>query len=170
MAFLVEPSIEYKKAYIEMVEEWIKANEKIIPWVLRIDYSNFDALVRCFKNQSKGIQLKEGMVPSSTFWLMQDDKIIGAVNIRHFLTPQLLNIGGHIGYGIRPSERSKGFGTEMLRLALKKAKDIGIDKALITCDKDNIGSAKVIENNGGILDSEGIVNGIPILRYMVRTY
>ncbi len=167
---LAEVSIDYKEKYIELVEEWMAMNEQIIPWVLKIDYTDFETMVTYFKNQSEGIQLKEGWVPSSTYWSIVDDKIVGVINIRHYLTPQLQRIGGHIGYGIRPSERRKGYGTEMLKQALKKAKEIGIMKALITCDQDNIGSIGVIENNGGILESEGEENGVSIFRYLIKLY
>ena len=78
----------------------------------------------------------------------------GAVNIRHYLNDSLLKEGGHIGDGIRPSERRKGYATEMIRLALTECKKLGIEKVLMTCDKDNIGSARSIIKNGGILENE----------------
>ena len=85
---------------------------------------------------------------------MIDSKIVGTINIRYKLNDYLLRIGGHIGYGIRPSERCKGYATKMLALALEKCRELGIDKALVTCDKDNLGSAKTIINNGGVLENE----------------
>ncbi|MFW6311278.1 MAG: GNAT family N-acetyltransferase, partial [Nanoarchaeota archaeon] len=132
---LVEPTVKYKEEYIEMVEEWKESNEKIIPWVLKMDYTDFEVMVTYFKNQKEGIQLKEGWVPNSTYWYIVDHKIVGVINIRHYLTSQLQRIGGHIGYGVRPSRRRKGYGTEMLKHALKKAKEIGINEALITCNQ-----------------------------------
>ncbi|MBR2176691.1 MAG: GNAT family N-acetyltransferase, partial [Clostridia bacterium] len=78
----------------------------------------------------------------------------GAVNIRHYLNDYLLKEGGHIGDGIRPSERRKGYATEMVRLALIECKKLGIDRVLMVCDKDNIGSAKSILKNGGVLEDE----------------
>jgi predicted acetyltransferase len=108
-------------------------------------------------------------VNSSTYWLIKDrSRIIGAVNIRHRLNPYLLEVGGHIGYGIRPSERRKGYATEILKQALAKARDPGISEALVTCDKDNIGSAKVIIKNGGVLESEVVSNGLEIQRYWIK--
>lgn len=77
-----------------------------------------------------------------------------AVNIRHYLNDSLLQEGGHIGDGIRPSERRKGYATEMVRLALVECKKLGIDKVLMICDKDNIGSAKSILKNSGVLENE----------------
>lgn len=112
----------------------------------------------------------ERKVNSSTFWLIRDmSRVVGAVNVRHRLNKYLAEIGGHIGYGIRPSERRKGYATEILKQALIKGRELGISEALVTCDKDNIGSAKTILKNGGVLDSETIVNGIEIQRYWIST-
>ena len=77
-------------------------------------------------------------------------------------------IGGHIGYGIRPTERNKGYGSIILRLALEKARKLGIKNVLITCAKDNIASAKVVQNNGGKLDSELIKGNRTVQRYWIE--
>ena len=82
------------------------------------------------------------------------DRFLGAVNIRHYLNDELLQSGGHIGDGIRPSERRKGYGTKMVGLALLECKKLGIKKVLMTCDKDNIASAGTIIKNGGVLENE----------------
>jgi predicted acetyltransferase len=168
-AILIEPSAQYKKEYLEMVSEWKNSGEKHIPWVLRFDSTNFQSMIEELNRLRNDTELGENRVNSSTFWLAsQDRKLLGVVNIRHSLNNNLLNIGGHIGYGIRPSERQKGYATEMLRLALIEAKKLGINKALVTCDKDNIGSAKTIINNNGVLDSEAIINEIEIQRYWIE--
>lgn len=90
------------------------------------------------------------------FFLLDEDRdrLLGAVNIRHYLNDSLLKEGGHIGDGIRPSERRKGYATEMIRLALLECKKLGIDKVLMTCDQDNIGSVRAIVKNGGVLENE----------------
>src|SRR3954451_11732855 len=93
-----------------------------------------------------------GYVPSTTLWWVDDDEYLGRLAIRHRLTESLLNLGGHIGYDARPSARRRGHATAMLRASLPVARDLGIDKALVTCDLDNVGSRKVIENNGGVLE------------------
>ena len=91
-----------------------------------------------------GINLPDSWVPDSTYWLVTDhNRIVGVVNIRHSLTEHLFNAGGHIGYGIRPSERRKGYATKLLALSLEKAKQLNITKALIVCDEVNTAS----ENN-----------------------
>ena len=99
---------------------------------------------------------KEGKVPDSVFFLLDEERniLLGAVNIRHYLNDYLLKYAGHIGDGIRPSERRKGYATEMIRLALLACQKMGIDKVLMVCDKSNTASAKSIINNGGVLENE----------------
>jgi predicted acetyltransferase len=96
----------------------------------------------------------DGYVPATELWWVDGDEFLGRIAIRHRLTPRLLEMGGHIGYDVRPSARRRGHATEMLRLALGVARGLGIERALITCDVDNIGSRTVIERNGGILEDE----------------
>jgi predicted acetyltransferase len=90
---------------------------------------------------------------------------LGRISVRHRLTPALWEIGGHIGYDVRPSARRRGHATAMLRLALPVAHRLGIDPALITCDSANVASRRVIERNGGVFEDER--RGT--LRYWVRT-
>jgi len=96
----------------------------------------------------------EGFVPATEFWWVDGETFLGRITIRHRLTPHLLEVGGHIGYDVRPSARRRGHATEMLRQTLPIAHRMGIDPALITCDVDNIGSRTVIERNGGVLEDE----------------
>ena len=100
----------------------------------------------------------EDKVPDSVFFLLdtERDRLLGAVNIRHYLNDALLKEGGHIGDGIRPSERRKGYATELVRLALEECRKLGIQRVLMTCDKDNVGSARSIIKNGGVLENEFI--------------
>lgn len=106
------------------------------------------------KDMHLGVHLKEGYVPATTYFLVKNDKIIGTINIRHRLNEYLFNVGGHIGYSVLPSERRKGYATMMLRMALLKCKDMGIEPVLITCLKENIASRKTIEKCGGKLENE----------------
>lgn len=103
------------------------------------------------KNHVKGIGLPEGWVPASTYWLVCQERIIGTCDLRHRLTEKLRKFGGHIGYSVRPSERGKGYGTQMLALVLEKARALGIKQVLVTCGDNNIASVRVIEKNGGKL-------------------
>jgi predicted acetyltransferase len=107
----------------------------------------------------------DGHVPSTTLWWVEGDEFLGRIAIRHRLTAYLLEAGGHIGYDVRPSARLKGHATAMLAAALPIAYKLGIDPALVTCDVDNVGSRKVIENNRGLLEDQRAAK----LRYWVTT-
>ena len=99
-------------------------------------------------------QAAPGWVTGSVYFAMAGSTIIGSIAIRNYLNESLLKTGGHIGYGIRPSERRKGYGTKMLALALEKCRELGFDKVLVTCDKDNTASAKTALRGGGVLENE----------------
>jgi predicted acetyltransferase len=115
---------------------------------------NFVEFVARERSHAEGKNLPDGYVPSTEFWLIDGSEYIGHVSIRHQLTEHLREIGGHIGYDVRPSKRRQGYGKKILELALQKAKEMGIEKVRITCDVDNVPSRKIIERNGGVLDSE----------------
>ena len=104
-------------------------------------------------------------VPCTTLWWVDGDEYLGRIAIRHRLNEFLADVGGHIGYDVRPSRRRQGHATAMLRAALPWAHDLGIDRALVTCDDDNVGSIRVIEAAGGELED---VRGIK-RRYWVPT-
>ena len=149
MIRLAEPSERYLKSYVKAFEEY-KAHH-----VSSYGLSDATALdiFEKFDNYRNERNLKPGRVGAHFFWLVDDetDYFIGEISIRHRLNEVLERYGGHIGYGIRVSEWNKGFGTLMLELALREAKKIGLSKILITCDDNNIGSAKVMEKNGFVL-------------------
>ena len=127
-------------------------------------------MVEKLRGFSKGIGIFPNFVEHSTYWLVNSEKkILGVANIRHRLNGKLRKRGGHIGFGVCPSERNKGYATEMLKLALEKARDLGITKALLTCDKSNVASARVIRKNGGRLDSEEVLEDHMIQRYWIDT-
>ncbi len=93
-----------------------------------------------------------GFVPDTILWFAEGREFIGRLSIRHELNEMLREVGGHIGYDVRPSARRRGHGTEMLRQALPIAHDLRIDPALVTCDVDNLASRRVIEANCGVLE------------------
>ena len=118
---LITPTTDLQDEYLDFYNEWKDSGETMIPWVITKDPSNFPAMVQELLDAHNGINLPESWVPDSTYWLVTDhNRIVGAVNIRHSLTEHLFNAGGHIGYGIRPSERRKGYATKLLALSLKK--------------------------------------------------
>lgn len=107
----------------------------------------------------------EDFVTMTMLWWTEGDTYLGRISIRHHLNEHLREIGGHIGYDIRPSARRQGHATAMLAAALPRAAELGIEKALITCDADNTGSRKVIERNGGVFEDRRGAK----LRYWVPT-
>lgn len=114
---------------------------------------NYDTFLESLEKNKHQELIKPEYSPQTTYGVFDDENLIGGFNLRHTLKGDLINYGGNIGFLIRPSERKKGYGVTMLSLALEKAREIGLDKVLISCRNDNIGSAKIIEKNGVIYDS-----------------
>lgn len=168
---LVVPDGRFRDSYRGLVAEFTAAGEKLVPFVLAFDDTDFAAMLARLDACSRGIGLPAGFVPHSTFWLVEDDMhVVGVSNIRHTLTPSLLREGGHIGYGVRPSARGRRLGRELLRRSLRRAREIGIRDVLVTCAADNVGSARVIRRNGGVLESEAFVSerNEVVQRYWIR--
>ena len=164
---LVKLTPEYKPQLEDMMSEWLSVEQDFSPYVIRKnDYRDFDRYLAELETKEE----KDGRVPDSVFFCLDTDRniFVGAVNIRHYLNESLLFTGGHIGDGIRPSERRKGFATAMIGLALEECRKLGIGRVLMTCDSDNIGSAKSIIRNGGVLENE-VINeeGVPEQRYWI---
>lgn len=162
---LVRPNEEYLASYKEACRE----DEVYSPETERI-FRNPDTVIQVAWNYENGVNMKPGYVKATTFWLIDNNQFIGEINIRHELTEHLLNYGGHIGYEIRYSKRGMGYGTKMLAMVLPYCKDIlKLNKVLITCDDNNIGSARVIEKNGGVLENK-VTNGIDGEEILTRRY
>lgn len=150
MLQLISPTIEFESQFRAMLQDWYSANERLIPWSIDLDTSDFEKYVNRLLDASKGIGLEDSHVPHSSFWLIDENQnILATSNLRHTLNEKLWIVGGHIGYGVTPSARRKGCATKILALTLLEAKKLGIEKALVTCSKTNIGSAKSILKNGG---------------------
>ena len=156
---LVKLSKEYKDQLFEMLDEWAPYNKAHpghgSPWsIFKNDYHDFDY----YLSDMQRVEIKNdnGHVTASTYFALDIDRniFVGAINIRHRLNEKLLIDGGHIGDGVRPSERRKGVATEMIRQALPICKELGIDRVLMVCEKSNVGSMKSIVRNGGILENE----------------
>lgn len=167
--YLVKPTVDLQKEYLEFYQEWIDSDEDMIPWVIQKDPSDFPAMVETVLANEKAETLPPGWVPDSTYWLVTEDReVVGAVNIRHYLNEKLFNGGGHIGYGIRPSARRKGYATRLLALSLEKSKELGIARALVVCDAINEASERTILNNGGVRDVDYIEeDGNVVRRYWI---
>lgn len=151
---LIKPTIELEKKFEQMVHDFASVGENKFTEELSGAADFADYIVQK-QNFEAAINLKPGYVPGSTYWLVNDDgDIVGVSSLRHYLTPDLENRGGHIGYHIAPTHRKNGYGTELLKLTLEKAKELGLKRVLITCDVDNVGSNKIILNNGGVQEDD----------------
>lgn len=118
-----------------------------------ISHEEFPSFLEENVNYSKGLNLRPGYVPETVYWLYAGSIPVGIGKLRHYLNNSLREHGGHIGYCIRPVERGKGYGTIILRELLAKAEEKGIHEAMLTCNENNLPSRKVIEGNGGHLES-----------------
>jgi len=175
MPRLVKPSGEYMDSYIEACREYAEAGLDI--------YDGFHGenptpeliknLLTKYENESRGIDLPEGWVPCTAFWLVDQNEYIGSGNIRYALTEPLKKFGGHIGYEIRPSKWGHGYGTLQLKLLLTETARLGIENAILTCSAGNVASIRVMEKNGGVLIDciNNIIDGNerPTHRYRIDT-
>jgi len=149
---LVLPSTEYESSYMDALREAENETQdtKLRKPAMGQSFADF---VRIFFNEMNPETVPPGYVPTTMFWLIDNNTFIGRLQIRHSLTESLFNYGGHIGYYIRSSMRNKGYGSAMLKLGLSEAKKMGFTEVLVTCDEDNLGSQKIIEKNGGELEN-----------------
>jgi predicted acetyltransferase len=166
---LVIPSIQLESEWHNVIREFELAEEKIVPYSLKLNLSDYQAYLNRTQELSLGINL-DGRVQSDTYFLVNTDinRILGAINLRYTLNDYLAKIGGHIGYGIRPSERQKGYAKTMLLNGLAICRNHGLKKVLITCDKLNIASAKTMMSCGAILENEVTENDEIIQRYWIH--
>lgn len=169
---LVFPTEEYKNQVEEYLQEHLDIGEKVLHGVGGLDrLENFETWIKKIKNDTLEQSIESGRVPATLFLAVRksDNRVIGTIQIRHKLNDHLLKYGGHIGDGVRPSERKKGYATEMIRLALEECRKLGIDRVLMTCDKNNVASRKSIMNNGGVLENEVLAEDKTIFqRYWIE--
>jgi len=161
---LIPPTESLHRSYLDAVDEfggahrdgdglwqWIDAEGAVQPYTraeMESDEGFHDFIVR---RTDPDRDLLRGWVPCTFLWMEQDGEYVGSLAIRHDLNDFLAAEGGHIGYSVRPSARRRGHATDALRQALPVCRDLGLNRVLLTCDDDNLGSATVIEANGGVL-------------------
>lgn len=136
--FLAEPDKKYQKSFENYALSYGKINDEHY-------FNKYKKALENFQDYLK--DLPQGEVTTSTFWLIDKEEVVGVVRIRH----QEVEYAGHIGYDISPNCRNKGYGFQILKLALEKAIKIGIEEAILTCKIDNTASKKIIEKNNGKL-------------------
>ena len=152
---LILPKKEHKEIILDYKKEFLENKDSMDGSAGLSTAKTFEEWFSSVQDNLKEETVRDGFVPSTTYLAFNNEnKLVGMIDIRHRLNDYLLNFGGHIGYSIRKSERQKGYATEMLNLALKECMNLKIKKVLITCDKNNIASAKTIINNGGKLENE----------------
>lgn len=163
---LVAPTADLEAEFRQMAAEWRNAGDDKFAEAL----GDFAAYVATLEGQKDPQDLPPDWVPASTFWLVTgEDRVVGTSRLRHWLVPHLEVEGGNIGYDVRPSERNRGYGTVLLALTLEKARDLGLAEVLVTCDRDNIASVRVIEKNGGQEVGQGVSedSGKVVNRYRI---
>lgn len=176
--YLENPSMKRKKDVIEYMNEHVKYNSAIngtgsFDHVLEGETYE-ECMDRYYKIQDNEYAKSIDRCPGKTYFLIRknDNKLIGMINIRHHLTPKMLVHGGHIGYGIRPTERRKGYNKINLYLGLLKAlEEFNLDKVMLDCDVKNLGSDKTIQALGGVLERTDIddYDGVLTNVYWINT-
>lgn len=158
-ASLVLASPRYRTGYVEALREGFRRGDqpaRLAEEVDRID-ADFAGFVAGLTDKTGCFTTPTGekiaKVPFDVFWLVDGEAFIGEASVRYELNQLLIQIGGHVGYGIRPKFRCQGYGKLILQLALGVLRDLGIERALVTCYDHNVGSARIIEANGGVLEN-----------------
>lgn len=166
---LIVPALALEAAYQACAAEYTAQGEDFLGPAA----ANWPAYVRQCDEEAQGIVRIPARVAQTVLLLARETPsettLLGVAKLRHTLNPTLEDMGGHIGYSIRPSERGKGYGTLILARTLEHARALGLSRVLLTCDPDNIRSVCVILRNGGVLTSEGYspVYGRRISRYWI---
>lgn len=163
MAGLVEPGVRWRDSFLDAMAEfaaegvrdsvtaaWIEAHGPT--WREPAGFQAF--LDDLAAEADPAAPRPPDRVPSAQLWWADGEEYVGRMSIRHELNDWLQRVGGHIGYDVRPSRRREGHATAMLAAALPLARELGIDRALVTCDLDNHASRRTIERNGGVLEDE----------------
>lgn len=153
--YLIEPSMEDANAAIHMMDKWRAYGGRINPGLLRKMGNDYSKWLKEIKRAAYESTCGDGEVPQTFYWFKSSDGIIlGAASIRHYLNESNIIDGGHVAYGIAPEYRGRGYGNEVLKLAVEKLIEKKIYRILVTCDANNIASQKVILYNGGVMENQ----------------
>ncbi len=165
---LERPAVHLRAAFLEALQDYARAGEVARHEAYRPAADDFADYCDLLLQNERGRRLPGQLVPVSTFWMVDGEgRVAGIVRIRHRLDPVLEVRGGNIGYDVPPSRRRQGNGRRLLELGLVEAANLGLTRALLTCDDDNIGSIRIIEGCGGVLQDVRALRG---LRAAVRRY
>ena len=152
---LVEPTIEYEEQIRSYRKEFLDCGDSMDGTSELKKFENPQEWIEYLSNCKNPSTTPKGFVPATQYVLIRekDQKIVGMIQIRHYFNEFLKQYGGHIGYSVAPSERHKGYATQMLKMALPICQKLGIENALVTCIDNNEGSRRTILKNGGIYES-----------------
>ena len=160
---LRRPSTRFRASFVDAVEEFRaeglndrnRSDQELSAYTDWSSADGFAAYVRAITVDALDeSRLPPGLVPSTRLWWTRGEEYLGRLDVRHRLTPALTEVGGHIGYAVRPGARRQGHATAMLRESLVLARAMGLERVLVTCDADNVGSRRVITANGGRLEDQ----------------
>ena len=166
---LIMPCMEYMPSFRASYQEYSANRVEDFGYPPVRSRREMRAYIKRVQDRRLGRNVPSSRVPSSTFWLVDKYSYLGTADIRHFLTDDLRKLGGNIGYSIRPAAWRNGLGTLQLRLILPEAKKLRVLSPIVTCFEHNIGSARVIEKNGGVL-MEKVINEYNGERLLTRIY
>jgi predicted acetyltransferase len=149
---IVQLTHGHESALCDFLEDFARAGETEIPAYFGEASWSHAEIVEHLAAWARGERLPAGWVPCTTSMLEEDGELLGVVNLRHELTDALRRCGGHVGYSVRPSARSQGHAARLLEAAKEQARALGLERILVTCDTDNLASARVIQKCGGEVD------------------
>ncbi|WP_433825211.1 GNAT family N-acetyltransferase [Actinoplanes sp. CA-015351] len=172
MPELITPTVRLHEAWLESRDEWGRGVHQPGSGLRLTDdpdtHAGFAAWTRrLVSEEDPAVTPEAGWVNCSYRWVVEDDRVLGAISLRHVLNDFLLNAGGHIGYGIRPSARRRGLASFAVAEMLTAAGKLGIDRVMISCDVANEASARTIERNGGVLEDIRITHLGTVKRYWI---
>lgn len=169
---LEEASERHREAALDLKREFFEAGETMMNGSALLDEMEFDEwLARCIRNSSPETVQDDWAVATVYFAVrVSDGKVVGMIDVRHSLATEFLRqYGGNIGYCVRPSERRRGYATQMLALALGKCRELGLSEVRLGCHASNEGSIRTIKANGGVLvEEKPFFDGIPVHVYSIR--
>lgn len=168
---LIKPNMEYEKELNNYKNSFVIRNEYVQGGAGIETFSSIADWIEKLKIMENEDTCPKDKVTATEYMLVRksDRKVLGLINFRHYLNDYLKNFGGHIGYSIIHDERGKKYGKNQLLLCLEKVREKGLNKVLITCDKDNFASKGTIESAGGIFEEEvKQENGIITLKYFIN--
>ena len=162
---LVEPSEAYRDSFLEGAAEFAGEGRLDSTYAAGLGYDlvrlgrDLPSFVRDLRRLGDRSGFDGRGYPDRVYWLVDGGRYLGQTSIRPDLrTEYLITYGGHVGYSIRPGQRRRGYGRRILGLALERCRELGLERVLVTCDDDNVASKRIIEANGGVFESDMVMD------------